>query len=372
MKNESNGFKSKLGNIAGGVFRQVSVILLALVIATLVIILSGYNPQSVYLGLLKGITSDIGGTLRWATPLVLSGLAISIAFRTSVWNLGVDGQLYLGAMAATVIGLLLPDVPYPFSLILAIIGGLIAGALWGGLAGLLRVLWGADELVTTIFLNYIAFLFTDLLILGPLKGTGIAAGTFSTNRIPEQYWLARFTTGSQINYGLVIAIIMTIIVAILMFRTKTGYEFKIVGRNPSLARYAGIKVKKTIFKCMAISGAIGGLVGVVEILGIHRRFPGRFSSGLGFDGIVVSLLANNNPIGILFSGWFFGALKVGSMNMERITEVPRAMVDIVESIIILLVSAQFVFKLWKQNKKVKMQEESMSTERKNKENLEGV
>jgi simple sugar transport system permease protein len=336
---------------SSSILRQIGVIILATLVASVILFLSGYNPLDVYSTLVKGAAADLSGTIRWTIPMILSGLAIAVAFRSGVWNLGVDGQLYMGAIATTWICLTFPNLPTPISLIVAIIGGMLAGAFYAFIPGLLKALWGVNEVVTTLLFNFIALLYTDYLVLGPMKGTGISAGTYGTNRITENFYLARLSQGSQANTGIFIAIILGIILAILLFRTTIGYEFRMVGKNILFSKYGGINVKKTALASMCLSGAIAGLVGVVEILGVHRRFPARFASNLGFDGIVVSLLAGNHPVGILLSGLFFGGLRNGAMSMERLTEIPRAMVDIVNAIIVLMVSAHFVFTIVKKRKK---------------------
>lgn len=340
---------------------QVGVIFLATLAASIILFISGYNPIDVYSILVKGAITDISGTVRWTIPMILSGLAIAVAFRSGIWNLGVDGQLYIGAITATWIALTFPSLPYPLSLIFVVLGGMLAGAFYAFIPGLLKALWNVNEVVTTLLFNFIAFLYTDFLVLGPMKGTGISAGTYGTNRITENFYLARLGQGSQANTGIFIAIILGIILAFLLFRTTIGYEFRMVGKNILFSKYGGINVKKAALLSMSLSGAIAGLVGVVEILGVHRRFPARFALNLGFDGIVVSLLASNHPIGILFSGVFFGGLRNGAMNMERLTDIPRAMVDIVNAIIVLMVSAQFAITLIKKHQKSKLiTQQSMS------------
>jgi ABC-type uncharacterized transport system permease subunit len=341
LKKTSSKLKQEFITTGGSILRQIAVILLATVVAALLVFIAGYNPLNVYSTLVKGAITDISGTIRWTIPLIISGLAISVAFRSGVWNLGVDGQLYMGAIAATWIGLNMTWLPEPFSVIVAILGGMLAGAAYAFVPGILRTLWGVSEVVTTLLMNFIAFLFTDFLVYGPMKGTGVSAGTYGTNRLTENFYLARLWQGSQANAGLFIAIALGIILAYLIFRTTIGYEFRMVGRNPLFARYGGINTRIVALASMCLSGAIGGLVGVIEIMGVHRRFPARFASGIGFDGIVVSLLAGNHPIGILLSGLFFGGLRNGAMSMERLTDIPRAMVDIVNAIIVLMVSAQF-------------------------------
>lgn len=321
--------------------RQIVLIALALILASIVLHLMGYDPFAIVKGTYRSIATDFGDTIRWTTPLILAGLAAAAAFRAGVWNLGIDGQLYFGAATAAIIGLVAADLPFPLSIVAAMLGGIVAGAIWALLAALLRILWGASEVVTTLLLNFVAFEITDYLVLGPFKGTGLAAGTMSTNRLPKEFWLERILHPSQASVGIFIAIVLAIVLAFVLFRTTIGYEFKLIRQNWRFARHGGIDVKRVVIVSMLISGAAAGLVGVVEVLGVHHRFPARFSLGLGFDGIVVSLLAKNHPIGIVVSGFFFGALRNGAMNMERLTDVPRSMVEVVQAIFVLLVSAQF-------------------------------
>ncbi|MDE0442576.1 MAG: ABC transporter permease [Gammaproteobacteria bacterium] len=327
--------------VAQTLARQIVLIVLALVLASIVLDLMDYDPFAIVKGTYRSIATDFGDTIRWTTPLVLAGLAAAAAFRAGVWNLGIDGQLYFGAATAAIVGLVASDLPFPLSVVAAMLAGIIAGAIWALLAALLRVLWGANEVVTTLLLNFVAFEVTDYLVLEPFKGTGLMAGTMSTNRIPDSFWLERILHPSQANIGIFLAFALALVLAFVLFRTTIGYEFKLVRQNWRFARHGGVDVKQVVVSSMLISGAVAGLVGVVEILGVHHRFPARFSLGLGFDGIVVSLLAKNHPIGIIASGFFFGALRNGAMNMERLTDVPRSMVEVVQAIFVLLVSAQF-------------------------------
>jgi simple sugar transport system permease protein len=324
--------------------KKVGLIIFAIAFATLLVAATGYDPFAVVKGLWRGITGDIGGTLRWTTPLIMTGLSVAIAFRTGAWNLGADGQLYLGAIATTAVCLYLDFLPGVILLPLSVLGGILAGAAWGWLAGFLRVRWGAKEVVTTVLLNYIAFLITDYLVSGPLKGGGIYGPAESSNIITEKVWFPRIMPESSANIGLFLAIGLAVILYVIMYRSTLGYEFKVVGTNRWFGHYGGIPVQKVFVKAMALSGGVAGLAGTIEILGIHHRFPKRFSHGLGFDGIAVALLAGNNPLGVILSGFFFGGLRNGSYNIERLTDVPRAMVIIIQAVVILTISAQFLIK----------------------------
>ncbi len=323
--------------------QQTLVIVAAFLVSGIVLLLSGYNPLAVYAGFFKGAFGSqvsLGNTLRWATPMILTGLAVSVAFRASMWNIGVDGQLYLGAVAAAWVGFSLTGTPGWVTALAALALGMVAGGIWGAIPGILRATTGASELITTLMLNYIGILITDYLVLGPIRQWGPQGTTFRSPTIVEAAELPRIIAKTQANAGIFIAIALAILLYFVIRRATVGYEMRIVGSNRWFAQYGGINVKKTIVISMLISGAVAGLAGGVEVLGVHRAFVQRFSTGLGFDGIVVSLLARNNPLGVIFSGVFFGALRAGSTAVERTTEVPRAMVTIFEAIIVLGVTAQ--------------------------------
>lgn len=346
--------KDIFGNIkrtSGTVGQKILLVVAALAIIMVILAITGFNPMSVLQGIGRGFWKDIGGTLRWTAPLIFCGLAIAIPFRAGVFNLGIDGQLMLGAVTSAAIGLaLFGKMPDVVVIILSLLGGVVAGMIWALIPGFFRVQWGTDEVVTTLLLNYIALLFTDFLVMGPLMGEGSTGTTYSTDSLAKGLWLPRIIPQSAANIGLIIAIVLAIIAAVTLFKTTLGYEIKLVGTNPLFARYGGVRSKRVILTTFLISGAIAGLTGAIEVFGVHHRFPGRFNTGLGFDGVVVSLLAGNNPVGIIFSGFLFGLLRNGAMNMERVTEIPRAMIDMVQAIIVLTATGKFVLHKYKKRK----------------------
>lgn len=329
------------------ILRQLLLVIASVLLGSVFLWISGYEPLSIINGLKLAFTTDLDGTIRWAIPLILAGLAVSVTYRAQVFNLGVDGQLHIGACAAMFAAL------YVFpqeggNPVLGIAGvslaAMLAGALFALVPALLRIYLNTDEVVTTLLLNFVASLFVDFLILGPMHGTGSLAEANTTNYAPEYMWLPRLEKlfgKTTATVGIYIAIAICLILAFVMFRTRFGHEVKIVGRNRNLAQYSGINSKRIILYTMLLSGAIGGLVGAMEVLGPLRRMPQYFNDGLGFDGVVVALLANNNPIGCIFAGFFFGGLRNGVLNMERFSDVPAAVSDLVQAIVILAVSAQF-------------------------------
>jgi ABC-type uncharacterized transport system, permease component len=325
--------------------RQIILILASLVFATIFLGLSGYEPFAVVNGIIRGVTSDVAGTIRWATPLILSGLAICVTYKAEVFNLGVDGQLYMGAAAATAIALQIPETMNPvMAITIVCLMAMLAGAAFAMIPALLKVYLDTNEVVSTLLLNFIAALFIEYLVSGPLidktEGTNLNASA----TLPENARLPRiqFLEPSSANVGFYIAIIVAVFVAFVFFKTTLGHEIKMVGSNPVLAKYAGMRPKKTILQVMGMSGAIAGLVGAIEVTAIQHRLLAGFNPGFGFDGIVVSLLGNNNPVGVIFSGLFFGALENGGINMGRTTNVPSAVTQIVMAIIIITISAKFV------------------------------
>lgn len=329
---------------AGTIGKQTLIVIAALFIATILVILCGFDWMSVFDGILNALIDDIAGTLRWFTPLLLTGLACAVAFRAGIWNMGADGQLYMGAIFATAIALRLQTLPGPVLMPIVFVTGMAAGAIWAAIAGFLRIYCGAKEVVTTILLNYIAFHFTDYMVHGPLKGSGGYALSESSDLIPESVWLTKIIPGSSVSTGILIALALVVVCYILTTKTKFGYENRMLGTNSAFANYGGIHVRKSYMMTIAISGALAGLAGVVEMLGVHHHFAMRFSSDLGFDGMVVSILANDSALGVPISAFFFAILQNGSYNIERFSDVPRTLITVVQALVILMAGSKFVFK----------------------------
>lgn len=341
-----NKFKNK--RVAGAInitVRQICLIVMSLVLASIFLGVSGYEPLAIIKGIGQGLSSDIAGTVRWAAPLILAGLAICVTYKAEVFNLGVDGQLYMGAAAGTAVAVVIPEgMNQVVALVIVFLVSMLAGALFAMIPALLKVYLDTNEVVSTLLLNFIAVLFIEYLVTGPMMDKTAGTNLNASAILPENTWLPRisFFAPSAANIGFYIAIVVMIFIAFLFFKTTLGHEIKIVGSNPVLARYAGMKSKKTILQVMALSGAIAGMIGAIEVTAVQHRLLAGFNPDFGFDGIVVSLLANNNPIGVVFSGIFFGALKNGGINMERMTDVPSAVTEIVMAIIFITISAKFV------------------------------
>ncbi len=346
----------KLMEVGRIVARQVGMILLALALACVFLACSGYPPFAVLQGVWQSLTSDIAGTVRWATPLILAGLAMCVTQKAQVFNLGADGQIYLGAAAATAVAMFVPFPNPVVALLCVLLAAAVAGMLYALIPALLKVYLDVNEIVSTLLFNFIALLFIEFLVSGPLRDRSAGANLNASPVLPENTWLPRisFLEPSSANVGFYLAIAAALVLVFVFRKTALGYEIKIVGSNAFFAAYGGIKPRRTTIQVMCLSGGLAGLIGAIEVCAVQHRLLAGFNPDYGFDGIVVALLANNNPLGAIFSGAFFGALKNGGTNMERLTEVPSAVTKIVMAIVILTISAQFAaphIRRWLQGRK---------------------
>lgn len=335
-------------------FDEISVSLWALlaagIVVSLIILAIGQNPLTVGRELAAGAFGgprNIANTIEYAVPLTLAGLAVAFAFRCGLFNIGVEGQLYVGAFAAAVVAARIAplaaggDGSAPHALLAAIVAGVLAGALWASIAGGLKAILGVHEVIATIMLNWIALLLVGYLVnLPAFKATGdipqtaeIAAG----GCLPG---LFRIAEGPPvwIGSGLLIAVALALAVGYALRRTALGYEIRAVGHNPTAAEAAGIPVRRRLFLAMLLSGAIAGLLGAEQVLGVHHRFIENFSPGYGYIGIAIALLGRNHPVGIACAAFLFAALKGGALRMDALTSVPREMIVVFQAIVILFVA----------------------------------
>ena len=313
-------------------------IAVALLISGFLLLLSGYDPLIAFKALVQGAFGDqrvLSEVLLQATPLILIGSGLAVAFRANMWNIGAEGQFYAGAVISGFLGIYLTNLPAIILIPLILIGGIVGGALWGMLAGYLKVRFGANEIVTTIMLNYIAIIGTGYLVTGPMQE---ASGNYpQTDKIVEAARLYRFFPPTRLHIGFLIALLVAILLYILLFRSSAGYAIRAVGHNSETARYAGVDVRRNILVAMGISGGAAGLAGAIQVAGMTFRLYQQISPGYGFTGIAVALLANNNPIGIIFSGILFGALRSGSEVMQISAKIPSVLVFVIQGLIIVSV-----------------------------------
>ncbi|WP_124057462.1 ABC transporter permease [Vaginisenegalia massiliensis] len=303
--------------------------------------IAGY--KALYTGAL-GNPFSIGQTLRAATPLIFTGLGFAVAYTAGFFNIGLAGQALWGWLVSVWIGLLLPDAPKYIVLPLAILGGMTAGALWAAIAGYLKAQFETSEVIVTIMLNYVAIFVADYLVRNVMTDHMDASPVIGENANLRVEWLSQMTNGSTAHGGLFLALIMAVLVYIMMKRTTVGFELKAVGLNKDAALYAGINAKRNIILAMVLSGALAGLGGVMNGLGEFRNIflMNGVAPAIGFDGMAVSLLGANNPIGIIFAAFLFGGLKTGGNLMPMMAKVPAEIVNIVIASIIFFVGSSYV------------------------------
>jgi simple sugar transport system permease protein len=272
------------------------------------------------------------------TPLLIIALGISIAFTASIWNIGAEGQFYMGALFSTWLVLLLPDLAWYGLLPLALIVAVVAGGLWGGIAGYLRARFNVNEIIVTVMMNYIAIFFIRFMVQGPLRETQTSGSGFPrTDPIPDSVWLPRIIPGTRLHAGFIAALILAGLIYFLLRHTTFGYHLRAIGQNSIAALYSGINVKGMIIRAMLLSGALAGLAGLVEVFGLHHRLLDGISPGYGFIGIIVTLLGKQNPLGIVIAAILLAALNVGANTMQRGTGIPVSLVSTIEYLMVLLV-----------------------------------
>ncbi|HUV94878.1 MAG TPA: ABC transporter permease [Anaerolineae bacterium] len=277
-----------------------------------------------------------------SVPYIFAGLAVAVGFRAGLFNIGVEGQIGIGWIAAVVVGFSLTGLPWFVHLPLCILVGAAAGGLWASIAGFLRARTGAHEVITTIMLNYISFRLSEWLLCGPLEFT---KGTCRTKEIAESAYLPRFLSHPvALHWGFVLALGATALAAWFLFRTTWGYELRTVGANPNAARYGGMSVTRTWVLAMFLSGCLAGLAGVSQGLGITHNAALGFQAGYGFDAIALALLGKSNPLGVLAAAIIFGVLRAGSARMQSVAGVPTEIVQIVQALVIVFIAAPAIIR----------------------------
>ena len=285
------------------------------------------------------LPNEILRLLAKATPLILSGLAVAVALRGGLFNIGAEGQILVGAFAAAVLGAAWPGLPAYIHLPACLLAAMLAGASWAAIAGVLKAWKGAHEVIVTIMLNYIAIQLTHYLVNIPARDPSSLAP--ATRLIQPGARLWALEGGTNFSAGIGLALAAAAGVWYLFARTRLGFEIRAVGENQLASRLAGIPVSATVVLAMAISGALAGLAGGVEVLGVHRRYLDAFSPGYGFDSIAVAFLGNLHPAGIVASACLFGGIAGGAVHMEAYTNTPRQIAGIIQAVVILAVAARW-------------------------------
>jgi ABC-type uncharacterized transport system permease subunit len=340
-------------------------------IFALILMAMGANPIEAYGALVEGAMGSpnaIADTLVKATPLLLIGLGICIAFRGGVTNIGGEGQLIVGALAATLLGLVFPEAPGYVIIPLALLMGFLAGAVWGGIPGVLKAYFNVNEILSTIMMNQIAVQGMNYLLREPMIDP---AQLESASRIPQTARLARAfdlprLVPTRLHLGALLAVIAAVLVFIFLWRTTIGYRIRAVGLNADAARYAGINVKRYMVLSLLLSGAFGGLAGAVQVYGVtHRMFTdgsaAGFTGGAGFNGIVAALFGQLHPIGTIPAAILFGALLVGANKLQRVVQVPSALVTALNGLVVVFVVSSEIWRRRQAKQRQRAEAEDEST-----------
>ncbi len=316
----------------------LGAVLAALALGALLISLAGFHPGFAYQALLKGALGSmrsLSETLVRFCPLALSALAVLVGFRAGFFTIGVEGQFYIGALAASVAALTFPALPPLFLIPFVLIAGITGGALWALIAGALKVRLGVNEVISTIMLNNIATLLIDYLVRGPLREPG--SELQQTPLLPRAAWLPRVLAHTRLHPGVLLPLLAGGLVYLFFWRMSAGYRVRVTGANPTAARYAGISVHRSILLAVALSGALAGLAGAVEVQGISHRLQAGIGSDYGYTAIPIALLGSLLPGPTLLASFFFAALGVGATMMQLKASVPLPIVTLLQGLIILCV-----------------------------------
>ena len=331
------------GEYAFPILVPVAALAAALLLGAVLLLILGVNPLTAYAAMFGGALGTPSGLMQSAvkaTPLLLVGLGIVIAFRANVINIGGEGQIIAGALTATWFSVTFSAWPGLVLLPATVLLGFMAGALWGFVPGLLKARLGVNEILSTVMMNAIALQLMNYLLGGPMIDPAeVQAGTFiaQSARLPEQVWLGRLVPQTLLHTGILIALALAALVYVFLWRTTPGYRIRAVGLNPDAARYAGIPVPFYQALSLTLAGGFAGLAGVIEVLGVHHRLLEGVTGGYGFSGIVTALFGKLHPLGAIPASFFFGSLLVGADKMQRAVQVPSALIGTLLGLVVLFV-----------------------------------
>ncbi len=358
----------------------VLAVVSGLILGAIVIVVSGENPFRAYGALFTGsfgspvrlidglqIYSATGETrqllrafypltesLVTATPYIFAGLSVALGFRCGLFNIGAEGQFFIGALSAAFVGYSIQGLPMIIHLPLAILGGALGGALWGMIPGYLKARFGAHEVVNTIMMNWIAFRLSDWLLDGPMKGPGFRPVTptiFETAELPRF-----FPDPLRFNLGFFLALLAAYLVYWFLFKTTLGFEIRSVGANPDAAKYAGMNIVRNFVLVMVLAGGLAGLAGSAQVLGVDYWVGQGFSAGYGFDAIAIALLGKSHPLGVVLAALLFGFLRSGATNMQSMASIPIDIISIIQGMVIVFIAAPEIIRWFYRIRAVKKDE----------------
>lgn len=325
-----------------GLRKLLLTMLLALGIGAIFILMIGENPVTAYAALIKGAFNGklrLGTTMAGFTPLLLTSIAFAVAAQGGAFNVGVEGEVFLGGIAAAYIGIYWAFLPKPVLVAACFAGAMIVAGLWALIPAVLKAYYNVSEVCTTILMNTVALYITSYLVSGPMS-----AGTATPQSLPVHVSLFQFMKPSNANVGILIAMAVVAAVILMLSRTDYGYRIRSVGFNPLHADYAGINSKKVFINSMILSGMLGGIAGCIEVLGVHGYFLHNFAAGLGSNGMLAALIVRSNVILTPLMAFFLAVLKSGAMGMQQTTGVPKALVDTVTAVFIMIATMETAFR----------------------------
>ncbi len=319
------------------IYKAAISIGLALIATSILFLATGANPLLAYYYILYGAFGNVNlfiETLVRTTPILLVSLGLAVVFKAKVWNIGAEGQLYMGAMMGTIAAISIGNTPV--ALIVGILAAILGGMAWASIPALMKTKLGINEVITTFLMNYVAIYLVQWLLAFPFRGGDSLFP--ESSRLPAAAILPYLWPPTRLHLGVLLALLVALpIIYFLMNRTTFGYKLKAVGENPEAARYGGINVKKTIFLALIVSGAMAGIAGFFEVSGLQFRMRSSLSPGYGYTGIVVALLGANNPIGVVLSSIFLAAIYNGASTMSRVMNQPQGIVDFMQGVLIIFV-----------------------------------
>ena len=338
----------------------------ALAVGAIMLLILRVSPVEAYGALWEGAfgsTNAMAETLVKATPLLLVGLGICIAFRANVINIGGEGQMIIGGVLATQIGLAFTDWPGWLVIVTAIVVGFLGGAIWGGIPGLLKAYFNVNEILSTVMMNAIAVQIMNFLLRGPMidpEQLEKASKIPQTARLLDAFRLPRLVP-TRLHLGFLIAVVLAILVYILLWRTTLGYRIRAVGQNPHASRYGGIRVRRRIVTALLLSGAFAGLAGAIQVYGVNYRMitdgsASGFTGAAGFNGIVAALFGQLHPIGTIPASIFFGALLVGANKMQRVVQIPSALITAMNGLVVIFVVSSEIWRKRRQRQRLSSDE----------------
>ncbi len=363
-----SGWTSRL---TSGLLLPLAATLLALGVGAVMLLLLDVNPVTAYKAMWEGAfgtPNALAETLVKSTPLMLVGIGICISFRGSVINIGGEGQMIVGAILATWLGLTFTDWPGWVMIGMALLLGFLGGAIWGGIPGYLKAYFGVNEILSTVMMNAIAVQLMNYLLRGPMidpSQAQLASKIPQTARLPEAFRLPRWVP-TRLHLGFLLALVLAVAVYFLLWRTTLGYRIRAVGQNAFAARYAGINVKRQVVLALLLSGAFAGLAGAVQVYGVNYRMitngsASGFTGSAGFNGIVAALFGQLHPLGTIPASIFFGALLVGANKMQRVVQVPSALITALNGLVVVFVVSSDYWRRKKERQRLaQLVEQSMT------------